>query len=54
LKNLREAIERLLSHTQLPEDAGGEISPRQKRTSGERIRSRSISKTAPGALRASC
>ena len=39
LKNLREAIERLLSHTQVPEDASGEISPRQKRTSGERARS---------------
>jgi transposase len=43
LKNLREAIERFLSHTQLPEEAGGEprhpLSPRQKRTSGERARS---------------
>ena len=42
LKNLREAIERLLSHTQMPEDAseetGSAISPRQKRTSGERAR----------------
>jgi transposase len=40
LKNLREAIERFLSHTQMPEEAGGEtrhpLSPRQKRTSGER------------------
>src|SRR6059058_5584394 len=43
LKNLREAIERFLSHTQLPkeasEDGGLAISPRQKRTSGERVRS---------------
>ncbi|MFL5693708.1 MAG: ISL3 family transposase, partial [Ktedonobacteraceae bacterium] len=43
LKNLREAIERFLSHTQLPEeaseDAGLANSPRQKRTSGERVRS---------------
>jgi transposase len=43
LKNLREAIERLLSHTQVPEDAseaaGLAASPRQKRTSGERARS---------------
>ncbi len=43
LKNLREAIERFLSHTQMPEeasaDAGLAISPRQKRTSGERLRS---------------
>jgi transposase len=43
LKNLREAIERLLSHTQMPEEAGGgtrhPLSPRQKRTSGERARS---------------
>src|SRR6059058_4100192 len=43
LKNLREAIERFLSHTQMPEeaseDAGLAISPRQKRTSGERVRS---------------
>jgi Transposase and inactivated derivatives len=38
LKNLRETIERFLSHTQLPEDASGEISPRQKRTSGEQTR----------------
>nr|HET6904358.1 ISL3 family transposase [Ktedonobacteraceae bacterium] len=43
LKNLREAIERFLSHTQMPEeiseDAGLASSPRQKRTSGERARS---------------
>jgi transposase len=43
LKNLREAIERLLSHTPVPEDtseaAGLAASPRQKRTSGERARS---------------
>jgi transposase len=43
LKNLREAIERFLSHTPVPEDAheaaGLAISPRQKRTSGERVRS---------------
>ena len=43
LKNLREAIERFLSHTQLSEtareDAGLATSPRQKRTSGERARS---------------
>jgi transposase len=43
LKNLREAIERFLSHTQMPEEAsedgGLAISPRQKRTSGERVRS---------------
>lgn len=43
LKNLREAIERFLSHTQMPEevgeDAGLADSPRQKRTSGERVRS---------------
>ena len=43
LKNLREAIERFLSHTQLPEEAssgaGLAISPRQQRTSGERARS---------------
>jgi transposase len=43
LKNLREAIERFLSHTQLSEtaseDAGFATSPRQKRTSGERARS---------------
>jgi transposase len=43
LKNLREAIERFLSHTQMPEDASEAIglaeTPRQKRTSGERVRS---------------
>jgi transposase len=43
LKNLREAIERLLSHTPRPEETKGEAgrpcSPRQKRTSGERVRS---------------
>ena len=43
LKNLREAIERFLSHTQAPEDtseAGSlAVSPRQQRTSGERARS---------------
>jgi transposase len=43
LKNLREAIERFLSHTQMPEDASGNprltSTPRQKRTSGERARS---------------
>jgi len=43
LKNLREAIERLLSHTPVPEDAneaaGLAVSSRQKRTSGERVRS---------------
>jgi transposase len=43
LKNLREAIERFLSHTQMPEEAsengGLAISPRQQRTSGERVRS---------------
>ncbi len=43
LKNLREAIERFLSHTQVPGDAseaaGHAVSPRQKRTSGERARS---------------
>ncbi len=43
LKNLREAIERFLSHTQWPEaaseDVGLATSPRQKRTSGERVRS---------------
>ncbi len=42
LKNLREAIERFLSHTQMPEEASEDgrlaISPRQKRTSGERVR----------------
>lgn len=43
LKNLREAIERFLSHTPLEDESGGEtslpFSPRQKRTSGERVRS---------------
>lgn len=43
LKNLREAIERFLSHTPLPanahETAGRAGSSRQKRTSGERVRS---------------
>ena len=43
LKNLREAIERFLSHTQLSETASEDArlatSPRQKRTSGERARS---------------
>lgn len=43
LKNLREAIERFLSHTQMPEeaseDAGLVSSLRHKRTSGERVRS---------------
>jgi transposase len=43
VKNLREAIERLLSHTPVPQDtseaAGLAASPRQKRTSGERARS---------------
>lgn len=43
LKNLREALERFLSHTEIPEetseDIGAAISPRQKRTSGERARS---------------
>src|SRR6266699_5360683 len=43
LKNLREAIERFLSHTPVPEDAseaaGLAVSPRQKRTSGEQARS---------------
>jgi transposase len=43
LKNLREAIERFLSHTPMPEEASEDgglgISPRQKRTSGERVRS---------------
>jgi transposase len=42
-KNLREAVERFLSHTPMPEeaseDAGLATSPRQKRTSGERARS---------------
>ncbi|GHO68002.1 hypothetical protein KSC_068940 [Ktedonobacter sp. SOSP1-52] len=40
LKNLREAIERLLSHTEISEEGSKQnslaISPRQKRTSGER------------------
>lgn len=43
LKNLREAIERLLSHTPGQEETKGEAgrpsSPRQKRASGERVRS---------------
>jgi transposase len=43
LKNLREAIERFLSHTPRPVDAhkaaGLAVLPRQKRTSGERVRS---------------
>lgn len=43
LKNLKEALERLLSHTELPEEHGSDtsarISPRQRRTSGERVRS---------------
>ena len=43
LKNLREAIERFLSHTPLPEDAseaaGLAVALRQQRTSGERARS---------------
>jgi transposase len=43
LKNLRETIERFLSHTQIPEESKEEarqaISPRQKRTSGEQARS---------------
>lgn len=43
LKNLREAIERFLSHTQMPEEVGEDAalanSLRQKRTSGERVRS---------------
>ncbi len=43
VKNLREAIERFLSHTLMPEDANEAtelmVSPRQKRTSGERARS---------------
>ena len=43
LKNLREAIERFLSHTPLEDVTGEESSrpssPRQKRTSGERARS---------------
>ncbi len=43
LKNLREAIERLLPHTPGSEEAKGKAghpsSPRPKRTSGERVRS---------------
>jgi len=39
LKNLREAIERFLSHSQESEAAGLATPPRQKRTSGERARS---------------
>jgi hypothetical protein len=43
LKNLREAIERVLSHTPVPEETAEEArqhsSPRPKRTSGERVRS---------------
>jgi len=43
LKNLREAIERFLSHTPGSGETKGEAqrpsSPRQKRTSGERVRS---------------
>jgi transposase len=43
VKNLREAIERFLSHTQLPNKRGQDTSLqnalRQKRTSGERARS---------------
>ncbi len=42
LKNLREAIERFLSHTPMPEEASedaGLVERRQKRTSGERVRS---------------
>src|SRR6266568_1883860 len=43
LKNLREAVERSLTHTQMPaetsEDDRLATSPRQKRTSGERVRS---------------
>jgi transposase len=43
LKNLREAIERFLSHTQMPtetsEDDRLATSSRQKRTSGEQVRS---------------
>src|SRR5579883_2657061 len=42
LKNLREAIERFLSHTQMPTEISEDdrliISPRQKRTGGERVR----------------
>src|SRR5262249_27461139 len=43
VKNLREAIERLLNHTPVPEDASEAVGlgalPRQQRTSGERARS---------------
>jgi transposase len=43
LKNLREAIERFLSHTQIPHNSGQvtrlQNALRQKRTSGERARS---------------
>lgn len=39
LKNLREAIERFLSHSQESEADGLATPPRQKRTSGERARS---------------
>lgn len=39
LKNLREAIERFLSHSQASEVTGLAAPPRQKRTSGERARS---------------
>src|SRR5579883_2738263 len=39
LKNLREAIERFLSHSQESEAAGLATPPRQKRTSGEQARS---------------
>jgi transposase len=49
LKNLRETIERFLSHTQMPEEANGGISPRQKRTSGERARVSGIARSALGA-----
>jgi transposase len=39
LKNMREAVERFLRHSQEPEAARGATTPRQKRTSGERARS---------------
>ena len=39
LKNLREAMERFLSHSQESEAAGLATPPRQKRTSGEQARS---------------
>src|SRR5215469_7335619 len=39
LKNLREAVERFLSHSQESEAVGLAAPPRQKRTSGERARS---------------